>query len=295
MSETKENTTAAWIMLISLSIVWGFSFLLIKRGLVIFSPDEVGAIRITCAGLVFMPMALPRLRKLSGRQLKLLLLTGTIGSLIPAFLFAKAETGLASSLTGVLNALTPLFTIIIGFLFFSTKVKRHSIIGIIVGFLGSIGLSLVNSDGKLGEINYFAIYVVIATVCYAANINMVKNYFSKLSPIEITSISLFFVGMIAAVYLLGFTDTIDKLQHTEGAWTAFGYVAFLGVTGTSLALFFFNRLVQISTPVFSSSATYLIPIVAVIVGVLDGEVLVAGHYIFMLVMILGVYIANRKK
>lgn len=295
MSENKENTSLAWILLISLSIVWGFSFLLIKRGLEVFSPDEVGALRITLAGLVFAPMALPRLRKLNGRQLYLLLIAGAVGSLIPAFLFAKAETGLESSLTGVLNALTPLFTILIGFLFFSTKVKLRSIIGIVVGFLGSIGLSLVNADGELGELNYYAIYVVIATVCYAANINIVKNYFSKLKPIEITSISLFFVGLIAMIYLLGFTDTVDKLQHTKGAWNAFGYIAFLGVTGTSLALFFFNRLVQISTPVFSSSATYIIPIVAVIIGVIDGEKLVLGHYLFMLVMILGVYIANRKK
>lgn len=289
-----NNRVVAWALLILLAIIWGNSFILIKKSLLAYSAGEVGALRIIAAALALLPIALKHLWKLSGRNRLLLLVIGLVGSFIPAFLFAKAQTQLSSSVTGILNALTPLFVVLIGALFFGHRFTTRNAIGLAISFAGSIILALARAGGDLGAINFYAFLVILATLCYGLNLNIIKAYLGGLRPVVITSVSLALVLPGAVLYLFGFTDFTTHLQTQPTAGWSLLAVATLGVVGTAIALILFNRLVQMTTPMFTSFTTYLIPIVAVIVGVLDGEVLLPMHFAGMAAVIIGVYIANRK-
>jgi drug/metabolite transporter (DMT)-like permease len=221
-----------------------------------------------------------------------------VGSFIPAFLFAKAQTQLSSSLTGVLNALTPLFVVLIGALFFSSKITLRNGIGLGIAFVGVIILVTVKEGADFGTftgINAYAFFVILACVCYGFNLNLIKFRFEKLKPIEITAISLLVVLPMALVYLIAGTDFSYKVTQVDGALEALGYLTLLGVFGTAIALILFNIMVKKVTPVFASSVTYFIPIVAIFWGVLDGEVLLLGHYVGIAAVILGVWFGNRKR
>ena len=292
-----ERAIKSWLFLILLALIWGSSFILIKKGLLVFSAGEVGAYRIVSAGLVLLPLSLPRLKTLNKRQVWNLIIVGLVGSFIPAFLFAEAQTQLSSSLTGVLNALTPLFVVIVGAVFFNSTITRRNGIGLLIAFIGVGILITVRAGGGFGtfsQINVYAFLVLLATLCYGINLNLIKYWFVVLKPVDITSISLLMVLPAASMYLFIATDFSFKLVHVEGGYLAAGYLTILGVVGTAFALIIFNILVKIATPVFASTVTYLIPIVAIVWGVLDGEVLLLGHYLGILAVIIGVWIGNRK-
>ena len=291
-----ESVLKAWGFLIILALVWGSSFILIKRGLEVYSPGEVGALRIVFAGMVLLPLSLPRLKGLNKRQVKNLIIVGLVGSFIPAFLFAKAQTQLSSSLTGVFNAMTPLFVVIIGALFFNSRITRRNGIGLIIAFVGVIILMMVKEGGlgNFNEINAYALLVLLACACYGLNLNIIKYRFVELKPVAITAISLSIVLPMALIFLFTSTQFSFKLLHVEGAVQAAGYIAILGIVGTALALILFNVMVKVATPVFASSVTYLIPVVAIMWGLLDGEVLLAGHYFGIIAVIFGVWVGNRR-
>jgi drug/metabolite transporter (DMT)-like permease len=284
-----------WGLLISLSLIWGSSFILIKKGLEVFSAGQVGALRIFTAALVLVPLALPKLKTLNKHQWKWLFISGMIGSFGPAFLFAIAQTQLASGITGVLNALTPLFALLVGVFFFGGQLKKKDILGITLGFSGTVLLIIAGSGGDLGNLNYYALFVIAATLCYGFNLNILKHQFSILTPKLITSISLLLISPIATTYLFGFTDFLDVMANKEGAYLSLTYISILGVVGTAFALIIFNRLVQLTSPVFTSFVTYIIPIVAIVWGLIDGEILVLWHYIGIGLIIVGVAFSNRKK
>jgi drug/metabolite transporter (DMT)-like permease len=291
---SEENRGTAIFLLIILSLIWGTSFILIKQGLKIFSADEVGALRVSAACLVLLPFAFTKLKALPKEQYWKLFLSGMLGVFIPAFLFATAQTRMESSIAGVMNSLTPIFTLIIGIILFNQKFKPLAAIGFLLGLGGTVLLIFAKSGGQLGSVNYFALLIVIACICYGCNVNFLKFQLSGLSSMTITSLALLFIGPLAIGYLFAFTNFTTDLAETPGAWAACGYIVLLGVMSTAVATLLFTRLIKISSPIFASSVTYLIPIVAVIWGVMDGEHLYSGHYIGMATIIGGVYLANRK-
>lgn len=281
----------AWGILIILSIIWGSSFILIKVGLKELSPIQVGALRVTSAGIFLIPWVIKGIKNVKKRHLGWLFIIGFMGSFFPAFLFAKAQTSIDSSLAGVLNALTPLWVIIVGALFFVQKFTKDVIIGVIIGFLGTALLVLTGSDGI--RLNWYAGYIILATICYGFNLNIIKFKMSDLKPATITGTSLVMVLPIALATLL--FDKEFEIVQSHDMMMSLGAIILLGVMGTAIALVMFNGLVQITSPVFTSSVTYLIPIVAVMWGILDGEELLIGHYLGMLLILFGVFIANRRK
>lgn len=290
-----DNTRFTSIfLLIVLSLIWGTSFILIKQGLKVFAPDEVGALRVSSASLFLLPLALVKLKDLKVRHYGKLLGSGLLGIFFPAFMFAFAQTQLNSSVTGIMNSLTPIFTLIIGAGFFQQRFRGASIIGILIGLGGTVLLIVSKSGGEIGGINLYSLLIVSACIFYATNLNFIKFKIADLKSLTITSVSLMLIGPLAIVYLFAFTDFLVTLQTKPGAWKAFGFIVLLGFMSTSVATILFNRLVKISSPLFTSSVTYIIPIVAVIWGVLDGENLYIGHYIGMVAIIGGVYLANRK-
>ncbi len=282
------------ILLVLLSLIWGTSFILIKQGLKVFAPDEVGALRVTAASLFLLPFALVRLRELSKEDYGKLFVSGLMGIFFPAFLFAWAQTGLESSLAGILNTLSPLWTMILGGLFFHQKFRGYTILGILISFGGAIILTLSRSAGTISGFNIYGLLIVIACALYGANLNWLKFKVHNIGSMTITSVALLLVGPLAAIYLFVFTDFVVTLTTKPGAWEAFGFIALLALMSTAVANLIFNKLLRISTPLFASSVTYVMPIVAVMWGVLDGEKLLLGHFIGMVAILGGVYLANKK-
>jgi drug/metabolite transporter (DMT)-like permease len=293
LTTEKKDYTALGLLLL-LALIWGTSFILIKQGLKVFAPQELGALRVTAAFLFLLPVALVKFKDVKpGDPLKLFL-SGLMGIFIPAFLFATAQTKLDSSVAGILNTLSPLFTMIMGALFFHQRFKGYAIVGIAVGFGGTILLMLSRSGGKIAGINYYALLVVLACLFYGTNLNWIKAKLLHLGSLTLTSVSLLFIGPLAMIFLFGFTDFTIKMETDPNAWKALGFVVLLGCMSTSIATALFAKLVKLSTPLYASSVTYIMPIVSVMWGVLDGESLALGHFIGMAFIVGGVWLANKK-
>lgn len=289
------NTNArALTLLIVLALIWGTSFILMKRGLEVFSAEELGSLRVAAASLFLFPVALVKLKDLKTSHFAKLLGSGLMGIFFPAFLFALAQTRLESSVTGIMNSLTPICTLLVGVFFFHQQFRRQSVFGIILGLIGTVVLILANSGGKIEGVNGFALLVILACVFYAGNVNFIKYRITDLKALTITSVSLILIGPLALIILFGFTDFVAKMTTHEGAWTALGYVLLLGIMSTCLATILFNTLVKLTSPLYTSSVTYLIPVVAVLWGLVDGEQLYIGHFVGMAAITAGVYLANRK-
>ena len=291
---------AAWALLILLAMIWGTSFILMKKGLVVFSALELGATRVTVASMLLLPFALRHVRQVERSRFKWLLLSGIVGTLIPAFLFAYAETKLASGLAGVLNALTVAFTLLVGALFFGQRITWLRAAGIAAGLLGTVVLMGLGGSGgdatPTGQGNaWYGLYIVLATLGYGLSVNIIKHHFHGIPSVAVTGLLLMLIGGPAAVYLLVGTDFIYKLQHAPGAWTAFGYIALLATMSTAVAMVLFNKLIQQSTALFAASNTYLVPIMALAWGLLDGEVINGWHLLGMGIILLSVFIINRAK
>jgi drug/metabolite transporter (DMT)-like permease len=290
----EKNRATAITLFVSLTLIWGTSFILIKQGLKVFAPDQVATLRVTAAALFLLPIGIMQLRDLKPGDYWKMFASGMMAIFIPAFLFSIAQTRMDSSVAGILNALSPIFTLIIGAFLFNQRFKGASILGIVLGFGGAVILTLTRSGGSISGINVYALLIVLACFLYGGNLNFVKFVLPEFRSITITSVSILLIGPFAAIYLFGFTDFTDKLQTAEGAWRATGFIVLLGLMSTAVAILLFNRLVKLTTPLFASSVTYVMPIVAVLWGLFDGEAIQTGHFVGMSAIIGGVYLANRK-
>lgn len=289
----KRTSLQAWIILLLLALTWGSSYILIKKGLIAFSAIQVASLRVTISALAFLPIFLWRYSMIDWKKWKPLAIVGFTGSFIPAFLFAMAQTELSSSVTGVLSSLTPLFTMLIGILFFRMPTVWIKILGVFIGLLGAILLVVFNQQsGEVGN-PLFGILVCIATACYGISTNVVKRHLQDMSSITISAVAFFMIGLPGAVWLFS-TNFLNVLQTSEAAWCALGYIVLLSLAGTVAASIFFFKLVQITNPVFASMVSYLTPIVAVGWGALDGETLSIFHFIGMTLILLGVYISRNR-
>lgn len=282
-----------WPILIALSLVWGSSFILMKRGLEAFSSEQVAALRITLAYIFLLPFLIKYYRVDLKKYWKGLLGMGMFGNLIPAFLFTKAETGISSSLTGMLNALTPIFTVIIGWIAFGSRTNAVQLAGIVTGFGGAL-LLLYNDDAAKTDHAGFAMLVVTATVCYAISVNIIKKHLSDISSMRATVWAFMFTGPPAMVYLFS-TDFMEVVNAHSIALQAIGYTAVLGIAGSALAVIAFNELIKLSGPVFASTTTYLIPIVAVAWGFAEGEDVTWLQIIAVVVILAAVWLINFQR
>ncbi len=293
-SDTTKNLSLGWILLLILTLIWGSSFILIKRGLDVFDAGEVGALRMFAASIVLAPLAVKHFKSFSQRQYFYLFIVGFVGSFLPSFLFAKAETSLSSAMAGVLNALTPMFVVIVGSIFFTQRIGGRTITGLLIGFGGTAILMFAGTDWELSKLNIFGFYIVVATIFYGTNVNIIKFKLAGIRAIPLTSMAFTLILPLAAYYLFFVSDFVEKVITVPGAGMALFYVVILGVFGTAIAMVLFNKLIQFVSPLFASSVTYLIPIVAVAWGLFDNEVLLTQHYIGMMIILAGVYIINRK-
>lgn len=290
-----SDTNRKWFYLLTLSLIWGSSYILIKKGLVGFSPLQLGSLRIVIACLMLIIIGLPSLKSISGAAWKWVILSGWIGSLIPMYLFAFAETEIDSSVASVLNSLVPLFTIFVGFFAFGIHFSRNQLIGVLVGLGGASLLILMGADANPEQNYWFAGLVVLATVCYACNANIIKAKLSEVSPMGIATGN-FIAIVIPALILVFVSGALEgRVRNSPEFLPSLGYVILLCFFGTCVAKVMFNKLVHISSPVFSVSVTYLIPIVGIAWGILDGETISLGQSMGAGLILVGVYLVNRVR
>jgi drug/metabolite transporter (DMT)-like permease len=281
-----------WIYLTVLSLIWGSSFILIKKGLIGLTAFQLGSLRIIFAALFLLLIGFKSLLKIPQHQWKYIALTSIFGTFVPAYLFAIAETQIDSSITAILNSLTPLNTLILGALVFGISFRRSQIWGVVIGLLGSMLLVFNGAVNHPEQNYYYAILVLIASICYAVNVNLIKKYLSDLTPLSITTGN-FLILLFPALAILFFSDFFDVIQ-VEKVQHSILFILILGVVGTGIANILFFKLIQMSSPVFATSVTYLIPVVAFFWGLLDHEMLTPVQCIGAFIILVGVYLSAKK-
>lgn len=283
-----------WLLFIALSVIWGSSFILMKIGLNNhLSPYQVASIRIASSGIVLLPIAIGAFKKIPRAKIKLVFLSGMLGSLLPAFLFCLAENGIDSSLAGMLNALTPVFVIVIGAVFFKAATGNNKIAGTAIAFAGSV--LLVLSKGNMQESNHllYVSFVVMATIMYAVNLNMVTKYLTDIPSLQITAVALTLNAIPALIILIASGFFLLPFQQHEIIIATSASVV-LGIGGTAIATFLFYALVKRAGGLFASMVTYGIPFIAVAWGIYFKEKFAWPQVACLLIILWGVYLANRK-
>jgi drug/metabolite transporter (DMT)-like permease len=280
-----------WLVFALLSIVWGSSFILMKEGLKAFTPYQVASLRMGSAGLILLPFAFKALQKIPSNKIGLIVLSGILGNFIPAYLFCIAETQIDSSLAGILNSLTPMFTIIVGVLFFKVQTNWVKITGLIIGFIGLSFLLAAGKEVSLHNLS-FAALVLLATLFYGINVNLVGRYMQNMGSLNIASIAFAFL-IIPSFLVLYFTGYFKNDFCNPTVYHALAASSVLGIVGTSIATILFYFLVKRAGILFGSLVTYGIPVIAVAWGFADGESLSYWQVICLGVILLGVYIVNK--
>lgn len=283
-----------WIYLTILSLVWGSSFILIKKSLLGFTPVQLGSLRIVIAAVSLFVFGHRSLKHTKLRDWKWLFMAGLLSSFFPPFLFAIAQTQLDSGVTSIFNSVVPLLTTIVGVLLFGAIVTKKQIAGVLIGLFGTFTLILAGMELDLDQNYWYSIFILTSALGYALNINIIKKHLSHLSPLTVTtgSFAVAFVPAIVVMFYSGFLAEIGgNIQMHEAIW----YLLALAILGTAVANIYFNKLIHLSNPVFAASVTYTIPIVAVFWGIWDGEVINLYQLAGGAIILFGVYLVNKKK
>jgi drug/metabolite transporter (DMT)-like permease len=290
MDKSQPRPLLNWGIFIILSVIWGSSFILMKEGMKSLNAWQVASIRIFSAGMVLLPVTVSKLNAIPRKDLPQIFLSGILGTFIPAYLFCLAETKLDSGVAGILNALTPLFTILIGAVFFRSKLPLNKWIGVLVGFTGLAMLVSAGRDIKFGNMGYSA-YIIIATVCYGLNVNMVNRYLKHIPSLMLASVAFGLLIIPSGLILL--STGYATMPGKEGYWYSTGAAAVLGIFGTAVASVLFYMLMKRAGPLFASMVTYGIPFVALFWGSLAGEVITLVQIACLVLILAGVYLANK--
>ena len=283
-----------WMYLSVLAIVWGSSFILIKKGLIGLTPLQLGSLRTVISSIFIFIIGFKSLKTILSHQWKWVVLSGFLGTFLPSFLFAFAETEVDSGVVSILNALVPLNAILIGLAVFKIASTKTQIFGVLLGFIGA-SMLIFNSMELNPDQNYlFAGFVVLATLMYGFNVNIIKHYLQEVKPIAIATGNFAAIVIPALLVLICSNFFNSKTFENEAIYPSIGYIAVLSLFGTVMAKIIFNNLIQISSPVFASSVTYLMPLVALLWGLLDGELFGLDQGFASLLILCGIYLANKK-
>jgi drug/metabolite transporter (DMT)-like permease len=284
-----------WVYLFVLSIIWGSSYILIKKGLLGLTPLQLGSTRILMTTAMLSLVGWKQLKKISKDSWKWIIFTGYFGTFFPSYLFAFAETVIDSSVAAVLNGITPLFTLILGFLFFKSTFKWMKILGVFIGFVGTLILVSNEFNIRSGLNSWYAFLVVAAAICYSINVNVIKYKLQDVPALSIALGNFIAIAVPALLVLVTSNFPWGAVYESTALSSSLGYIFILSLFGTALAKVMFNELVSISSPVFSISITYILPIVAISWGILDGEQFVLIQWLGCALILLGVYLITKKK
>jgi len=289
-----QNSTLKWIYLIILSIIWGSSFILIKKGLVGLTPIQLGALRILFTAFFLLLIGWKSLQTIKKNEWKWIIISGILGTGLPVFLFAYAETEIDSAIAAILNSSVPLLTLLLGLAIFGATFLKRQLIGVLIGLTGATALILIGASINPSQNYWYALLVIFAGVMYAFNVNIIKHYMQNISAIAIATGNFIFLIPPALILLVHSDFFNPDILYTRDVQISLGYIIILALFGTAMAKVMFNKLVQISNPVFASSVTYLMPIISVMWGILDNEKFTIMQFFASLVIITGVYLVNKK-
>ena len=280
-------------ILLILAFIWGSSYILMKKGLVSFSAVQVSMLRIIFAFLALISFLPKAIKNVKQKDFFFLFLVAVLGSGIPSYLYPLAITRVDSSVTGIINTLTPLFTMLFGWLFFQFKPTIYKVLGIIIALIGA-GVLVLKTKGAAFSIDGFALIAVLATVCYGFSSNVLKSKLNHVQSAQLTSLTFAIIGPVALMILLS-TDFIAVMQSNSVAWKSLFYIGILGVIGTALALVLFNYLIKRTDAIYASSVTFIMPVVAMFWGFMDKEEIGFVHTVGFILVLLGVFLTNRVK
>lgn len=283
-----------WFLLFVIALTWGSSFMLIKKSLVAFTPYEIGAIRVVGSGLLFAFIGVPALFKMSRKTIIWVTIAGFFGNFLPMFLFPIAQTQVSSSLAGILDSLVPVFVMVFGFLLFGIKSKKSQVIGAIIGFLGAASLIYFSEGNTEDSKFWYTMLVVLAGASYGVNAVVIKERIPNLNAIKLTA-AVYSIWAVPALVILYFTGLVQNFEMEPAYTEPISYLAFLTFFGTAIAMLLYFKLIQDTSAVFASTASYLLPIVAVIWGVLDGEKFSFWYIFGGTLILIGIYLIREKK
>jgi len=286
-----DNNKLKWLYLISLSLIWGTSNFLIKKATYVFTGYQVGALIMVFSALVLLPFGYKSLKQVKKKHISTLLIIALFSTFIPSFMWTIAIGKIGVSITTILNSLTPLNTLIIGFLLFGL---RFQILGLVIGFIG-LSVYFLTGNFYQGSGDYiYSLLVIFSSLGYALNSNLIMNKLTDLSALSITTAT-FIITLIPSLLVLYYTDFFNIYNGSSVQINSLLYILFKGAIGTALAMVMYNKLVKVSSAVFASSVTYLIPVVALFWGYIDGEIITFWQLISGFLILLGVYMANKLK
>ncbi|MEK7432321.1 MAG: DMT family transporter [Cyanobacteriota bacterium] len=287
-----KNNIINWGIFITLALVWGSSFKLMKIGMIELTSYQVASLRILSAGLIFLPVTVKNIHKYNKNQILLIVFSGLMGNFIPSYLFCIAETNIDSSLAGMINSLMPTFVVLIGLLFFNIKVSRIKIFGIIISFIGLCFLLI--SKVNMNPSSFFYVFLaILATVFYAVNSNLIVKTLKNIKSLEIISIAMSLLAIPALLVLIS-TNYFNQLSLNQNFLISTGASIFLGIFGTALASGVFYVLIKRTGSIFASSVTNIMPIVAIFWGFLGGENLTLLQIFYFFIIMSGVYLTSKK-
>ena len=283
-----------WGTLVILSLIWGSSYILIKKGLTGLTPIQLGSLRVIVTTIIIAPIGYQKIKHIPKQKMKWVALSAFVGSFFPAYLFAFAETEISSSITAVMVSLTPLFTLLISVFVFGEELLKKQVFGVLIGFTGII--VLINNELFSSSFNIlYIMFIVLAAFCYAVNANVLKYKLSNIPALGIVFMSFLFM-FVPAFIILCFSDfPFSDFTSDPLIIESIIYIVILAVFGTAIAKVLYIKLLAISTPVFSVSTTYLMPVVAIFWGLLDGEEFKLTQFIGTAIILLGVYLVTKKK
>ena len=284
-----------WIYLIALSLIWGSSFILIKKSLIGLSPLQVGSLRIVFSSIMIFLIAFNKIKTIQKDKWKWIAVSAVIGTFLPAFLFAFAETQIDSAVAAILNSLVPMNTVLIGLAVFKISTTKIQSAGVIIGFIGTSVLIISGSDLNPNQNYLYSGLVIICSILYATNVNLIKKHLFDVNAVAIAA-GQFFVIFVPSIIVLVYSGFFDlEFRNNDLLYDSLLYVLLLSFFGTAMAKILFNKLIQISSPVFASSVTYSMLIVSVLWGILDGELFNINQAVATILIIIGVYLSNKKK
>lgn len=289
------KNTLKWIYLCVLALVWGSSFILIKKGLVGLTALQVGSLRTVFAALFLVVIGFGSLKHIKGKQWKWIAFSGFFGTFFPAYLFSFAETEIDSAIVSILNSTTPLLSMLVGIALFEAAFVKRKFVGVMVGLAGTTALIWSGASVNPDQNYWYSLLVILASLFYGFNANVIKKHLQTLPALAITTGNFMVIALPALIVLATTGFFSAEVLSAPNVSLSLLYVGILGVIGTGAALIVFNKLIQISDPVFSTSVTYLVPIVALGWGMLDGERFTLIQLLSGLIIILGVLIVNSRQ
>ena len=283
-----------WGTLVILSLIWGSSYILIKKGLTGLTPIQLGSLRVIVTTLLIAPIGYQKIKHIPREKMKWVALSAFVGSFFPAYLFAFAETEISSSVTAVMVSLTPLFTLLISVIIFGEELLKKQVLGVLIGFTGII--VLVNNELISSSFNIlYVMFIVLAAICYAINANVLKYKLPNIPALGIVFMSFLFMFIPAFIILCFSSFPFSDFASDPLIIESIIYIVILALFGTAIAKVLYIKLLAISTPVFSVSTTYLMPVVAIFWGLLDGEEFKLTQFTGTAIILLGVYLVTKKK